>query len=150
MDNIKAFINKAKENETLMKKLDALGEKDAGVDQIIALAAENGFIITANEIEEYKSGILADREKYGKLSEKELASVVGGGLPTENRYNPKICSQYGKVHYYCVGFLELVNCDHFRQSFSNGGWRIDLECAMGYYNYCVVKDKHSSGGGSLA
>jgi len=150
MDNVKAFINKAKENETLMAKLDALGERDAGVDEITALAAENGFTITAGEIEEYKSGVLADREKHGKLSEEELASVAGGGLPTENRYNPKICSQYSKVHYYCVGFLQLCHCDHFRCSTSSNGYREDLECVMGYYKYWEFKENHGRDSGSLA
>ena len=112
MSQLKAFIEKAQSDKELMAKLDELGAKDAGADEIIALAKENGFTITADEIENQKRGELAT----GELSEEELETVAGGeGGPTMNRYDPKTCKNMVESKYNCMGFLGWCWCDHFRR-----------------------------------
>jgi len=113
MDQIKALIEKAQSDKELMAKLDALGEKDAGADEIIALAKEYGITVNAEEIEKLKSEDEYSSES-GELTEEELEDVAGGA-PSENRYDPKTCKNMTRTKYNCVGFLTLCWCDHYRQ-----------------------------------
>jgi len=109
MSQLKAFIEKSKADKELMAKLDELGAKDAGADEIIALAKENGFTITADEIEKMKDG----DEASGELKEEDLEAVTGGW--TENRYDPKTCKNMSRNKYECKGFSEIIFCDHYRR-----------------------------------
>jgi len=111
MEQLKAFIEKAQSDKELMGKLDTLGEKDAGADEIIALAKESGFTITADEIVKLKSENTADS---AELKENELETVAGGVRPTHNRYDPKTCKNMTRTKYNCVGFLAIIQCDHYR------------------------------------
>ena len=52
MNQMTAFIEKAKSNGELMAKLDALGKNNAGTDEVISLAAEHGFTVTKEDVEE--------------------------------------------------------------------------------------------------
>ena len=115
MEQLKAFIEKAKTDKVLAEKLDILGIKGAGDDEIIALAAEYGFTITKEEIENIKSHS-CNSCKSCELKEEDLENVAGGRI-TQNRYNKDICSCYTEPHYYCVGFLSSSWCDHFRREF---------------------------------
>ena len=108
MSQLKAFIEKAQSDKELMAKLDELGAKDAGVDEVIALAKENGFTITADEIEKMKDG----GEESGELAEEDLEAVAGGAWPTANRYDSS-CKNMKTTKYNCVGFLSKVWCDHY-------------------------------------
>jgi len=110
MEQLISFIEKAQSDKELMAKLDVLGEKDAGTDEIIALAKENGFTITADEIEKLKSENTADS---AELKEDELETVAGGG--SQNRYDPKSCKNMYRTKYNCVGFLSACWCDHYRK-----------------------------------
>ena len=51
MEQIKLFIEKAKTENELMAKLDALGAKGAGADEVVVLAAEYGFTVTKEDME---------------------------------------------------------------------------------------------------
>jgi len=108
MSQLKAFIEKAQSDKELMAKLDALGEKDAGADEIIALAKENGFTVTADELEKIKDG----GEESGELAEEDLEAVAGGW--SQNRYD-STCKNMTRTKYNCVGFVGLCYCDHYRQ-----------------------------------
>ena len=130
MEQIKAFIEKANTNSELMTKLDALGAKNVGAEDFIALAAEYGFTFTEQEYEQAKTHT---RAKTGELSEEDLDAVSGGG--TENRYNEERCREY-KYSKRCEmgneGIWErfwCINrpCDHYRDE---GGrhW-----CVMGCF-----------------
>ena len=130
MNQIKAFFEKAKTDNELMAKLNELGEKEAQEEEIIRLAAENGFTITAEEIEQARNTQLT-----GELSEEELDKVAGGSL-TQNRWNPEKCKEYGRTYHNCYGFLDLVRCDHYRQFATSQ--RSDTRhhiCAMGVFDY---------------
>ena len=100
MNQMKAFIEKAKNDKELMAKLNALGASGAGADKIVALAAEYGFAITE---EDYRQAAeMAGTRKAGELKEEDLEAAAGGA--TQNRYNPDVCGKYTKVEWECVGF----------------------------------------------
>ena len=76
MTQMQAFIEKAKNDKALMAKLDALGVAGAEPDKIIALAAEYGFTITA---EDYRQAAkAAGEQKTGELNEEDLEAAAGG------------------------------------------------------------------------
>ncbi|MCL2010655.1 MAG: hypothetical protein FWG71_08975 [Synergistaceae bacterium] len=54
-------------------------------------------------------------KKSMELQETELEGASGGA--TQNRYDPAKCRQYKEASYDCVGFLQLVWCDHYRKNF---------------------------------
>ena len=126
MEQINALIEKAKSDKELMDKLDALGEKDAGNDEIITLAKEYGFTVTAEEIEKIKS----EGSTTGEIKEEELEAVAGGW--SENRYDPKTCKNITRKKYDCEGFLNWRWCDHFRKEYISG----ELEHEKSWYS-CV-------------
>jgi len=117
MEQLKALIEKAKSDKELMAKLDALGAKDAGDDEIIALAKEYGFTVTADEIGKLKNEV-ADSAGSNEITEDELEAVAGGW--SENRYDPNTCKNMTKRKYECIGFLGGCWCDHFRRVYSHG------------------------------
>ena len=146
MEQIKAFIEKAKSDSTLMAKLDALGKSGIGSDEVIALAAEYGFTFTVQEYEEaMKYG--GNCAKCGELSEADLDAVSGGCLfGTQNRYDPDKCTgTLGRTKYECVGFLNMSWCDHFKMDLLTQGSNIfQFDCAMGAFSY-----KGHSGGAPI-
>ena len=117
MEQLNAFLRKAIKEEALMDKLNKLGSKDAGDDEIIKVAAENGFTVTKEEIEEFQN------QKTGqcKLNEEDLKDVAGGdgaeGWPTEDRFDPKVCPGLRRTRFECVGLAQLIWCDHL--------WRVN-------------------------
>ena len=139
MDQMQAFIEKARNDKELMAKLDALGAGGAGAepDKIVALAAEYGFSITEEDYR--KANEQTGVRKTGELKEEDLEAVAGGA--TQNRYDPEICSKYTAVHYNCVGFLAWNWCDHYRREYlppvSSGpsAERYQYTCVMGRYDY---------------
>jgi len=70
MEQLKAFIEKAKSDKELEDKLTALHLNNAAAEEYVTLAADNGFTITADEFNE--------RKKKRKLSEEQLEEVAGG------------------------------------------------------------------------
>jgi len=70
MEQLKAFIEKAKSDNELTEKLNRFGEKGAGADEYIKIAAEYGFTITEDEFEK--------ANKANELSEEQLEDIAGG------------------------------------------------------------------------
>ena len=131
MEQMKLLIEKAKSDEALMAKLDALGAKGAGAEEIVALAAEYGFTITK---EGYESELASARApKTEELSEEDLEAVAGG-RDTQNRFDAAVCKNIIEVQYRCVGFLEMVWCDHYRRE-SAGHNKLRHTCVMGRFDY---------------
>ena len=145
MEQLKAFIEKAKTDSALLAKLNALGAKNAEAGEIIALAAEHGFAITAGEYAEaVKCG--GNCARCGELNEQELDAVAGGGGSrhgdaTQNRYDPNICTpSLGRTRYECVGFMNFIWCDHYyleQIEYSASGLDpvYSHKCAKGAFNY---------------
>ena len=132
MNQMQSFIEKAKNDKDLMAKLDTLGASGAEADKIVALAAEHGFSITA---EDYQQAVeMAGTQKAGELAEEDLEAVAGG-TPTEDRHDPAVCSQYNDTHYWCVGFLKIVKCVWYYEVTKNnyGGWQ--RMCGKGHFNH---------------
>ena len=68
-ENVQAFCAKADTDEALGKKIAHVEPGDGALDQVVKIAAEAGFDVTASEI------ISAGR---AALSDEELESVAGG------------------------------------------------------------------------
>jgi len=132
MEQIKALIEKAESDNELMAKLDELGNKDAGADEIINLAKEYGFTVTADDSEQLKNESIKAAETE-EIKEEDLEAVAGGGGPTVNRYNPKTCVNLTRNKYDCKGFMGIAWCDHYRRTITKNkggvieGWH---SCAM--------------------
>jgi len=137
MEQLKAFLEKAGTDNDLSAKLEALGEDTKHSEKLIAIAAEHGFTVTQEEIEEAKSA-----KPKGQLSEEELETVAGGtggeeqseGIDgwTVNRYCPEWCKNLTEDRYACQH--PLFYCDHFRYVFERDeGFRVN------YYWYSCVK-----------
>lgn len=67
-EQLKAFLEKVKGDTSLQEKLKATGNFDA----VVAIANEEGFVITADNLQQAQS----------ELSEQELESVTGGTFAT--------------------------------------------------------------------
>ena len=135
MNQMQSFIEKAKNDKELMAKLDTLGASGAETDKIIALAADYGFNVTA---EDYRQAVeQAGPHKKGELAEEDLEAAAGGaGGATENRYNPEVCSKYTMVHYNCVGLLTMTCCDHYRMVYLGASHPDNRHtCQMGVFDY---------------
>ena len=65
-EQLKAFIAKAKDDQSIQEKLKAAADADA----VVAIAKAAGFVISADEIK------TASQE----LSDQELEGVAGGGI----------------------------------------------------------------------
>ncbi|MCL2071901.1 MAG: Nif11-like leader peptide family natural product precursor [Oscillospiraceae bacterium] len=133
MEQMQAFIEKARNDSSLMAKLDELGSAGAEDEKIIALAAEHGFSITVEECRAARES--AGACKTCELAEEDLESAAGGGTRyTQNRYDPEICKKYTTVHYNCVGFIETSWCDHYTRTkiTETEGHH---KCSMGVFDY---------------
>ena len=130
---MQAFIEKAKSDNALMARLDELGAAGASAEGVVALAAEHGFSITVEDCREAAAKSCPHRR--GELAETDLDDVAGGG--TQNRWDPKVCCNYAKVEYRCVGFLTWCWCDHYSRDIE-GNKDFGLyrhRCSMGRFNY---------------
>jgi len=137
MNQLQLFVEKAFENEELLEKVNKLSDGEPSDEEVIALAAEYGFNITSDDLE--KRIRTCSSCQSGRLEEEELEAVAGGTWNyTENRWNPAICKNHTKVHYYCVGFLEIIKCDHYREKPYNSrgeNYKYYFKCVMGIYDY---------------
>ena len=136
MEQLKAFLEKAKTDSELAAKLDELGSQKAVDDEYIALAAEHGFTFTKEDIEQMKS---EEPKHCGscELQEEDLDNVAGGG-GGHDRFNDEICRQYKDVHYYCVGFLRFAWCKYYERKFvkeTSDGTIYWHKCKKDYFSY---------------
>ena len=142
MEQMQAFIEKAKNDKELMAKLDALGASGAGPDkmpgEIVALAAEYGFSITEEDYR--KANEQAGAQKTGELKEEELEAAAGGGRPTGNYYDPKTCDNVKTRQSFCQGFLLLIPCDHYVMI--DGFYDTHYKCNMGCFDYKEPKPEY--------
>ena len=133
MEQLKLFLEKAKTDSELAARLDALGAKKAGDDEVIALAAEHGFTFTKEDIEQMKQ---EEPKHCGscELQEEELENISGG---EHDRHNPEICSQYKDVHYHCVGFFSVNWCKYYERTElpKQGGLGYRHKCQKEYFDY---------------
>jgi predicted ribosomally synthesized peptide with nif11-like leader len=74
MENAKAFLGLLSSDKSLRGKV-AGGGEDAALKSMVALGAEKKLSFTAAELKDAAQEI----KKSGKLSEKELDAVAGGG-----------------------------------------------------------------------
>jgi len=111
MEQLKAFFDKANMDPELMAKIEALGEKNEQLDKVIALAAEYGFTITIEEIEQFKHNTDV-QDGSNELSEEQLKNVAGGA--SKDRYCPEWCKNLKEHRWAC--FVPFVDCDHFYKS----------------------------------
>jgi len=148
MTQMQSFIEKVKNDKELMTKLDALGANGAEADKIIALAAEYGFNMTEEDFRRVVEAAEAQHMKTGELGEEDLDAVAGGnGGATQNRWDPKVCNNYDRTHYYCVGFLASCWCDHYERKWyytDKTGYTEYTTyrhiCHMGRFNYIADHD----------
>jgi len=129
MEQLKAFLEKANQDMELMEKLEALSKNSEEVynDTIIALAAENGFTIAADELEKLNSNA-----QHGEISEEQLEAVTGGA--SVNRYCPEWCKGLTKARMAC--WFPIVWCDHYREThYTESAHYIETtySCAMGAF-----------------
>ena len=66
-EQLKAFLEKVKEDTSLQEKLKAASDADA----VVSLAKEEGFSISVDDLKNAQSKL--------KLSDEELEDVAGGG-----------------------------------------------------------------------
>ena len=66
-EQLKAFLEKVKDDTALREKIKSVSD----VDAVLAIAKETGFAITADDIQSMKSS--------SELSEDELEKATGGG-----------------------------------------------------------------------
>ena len=136
MEQIQAFIEKAKNDSGLMAKLDELCASGAEPDKIIVLAAEHGFTFTE---EDYRAAReQAGGRKSGELAEEDLEAAAGGSTYTQNRYDPNRCKGLTKlISGVCEAFL--LDCDHFKSewvrgtSTASGDKQYNFSCNMGAF-----------------
>ena len=140
MEQLKAFLEKAGTDEEISEKLEALGKEAEHTEKLKAIAAEYGFNITTEEIEEAKTNF----EKLNKkLTDEDLEEVTGGtARGTVNRYCPSWCKNRTEYRYACRH--PFFWCDHYSCEFSySKGWKdyYYYACAMGAYpRYLVEHD----------
>ena len=75
-ENVQAFCAKADTDEALGKKLAQVEPGDGALDQVVKIAAEAGFDVTANEI--ISVGRAVQGPEGEALSDEELSAVAGG------------------------------------------------------------------------
>ena len=90
VENVKAFFEKAAEDEALQEKLKALAEREEAIyADLVHIASEAGCEFTTADAR--KARVEAVRE----LSEQEMEQVAGGSCLSERSY-PETCMR--RIH----------------------------------------------------
>ena len=76
MEQIKAFIEKIKTDESLRLSMESLAEKKADIKEVLKLAEDQGFNFTREEWDSYAKA--AFEAKKGEVTDDQLAAVAGG------------------------------------------------------------------------
>ena len=95
MNQIQAFIEKAKSDENILANIKELSKKETSDDEIISLAADYGFTITKDDIESMKN----HKTESGELNEEDLEKVAGGA--------GSYCNTMKKT---CTNMINIVAC----------------------------------------
>jgi len=72
VEQINLFMEKAQTDEGLAVRLKEMQVRNATVEELITLAAEHGFTVTKEDVEQ------PNRKVSGELSEEQLEEIVGG------------------------------------------------------------------------
>ena len=72
-EQLKAFLEKVKEDTSLQEKLKAAANA-AESDAVLAIAKEAGFMISAEDLKDFKNA------QFSEISDEELEGVAGGYL----------------------------------------------------------------------
>ena len=123
MEQINLFMEKVQADEGLAAKLKEMQANNTTVEDFIALAAEHGFTVTKEDVEQPTC------KGSGELSEEELSDAVGGSRSSSTCYyrsdgnGPKpqggyACTNHIKCHFYkdkcfCYGTPNCVCGSHF-------------------------------------
>ena len=136
MEQLHAMLEKAKTDKELTARLYELSQKDDASDEIIALAAEYGFAVTAEDLENHKSC----GGKCSELSAEELATVSGGTNP--ERYDPVACHSHGRTRLECVGVLWMPWCRYYSKKAVKSGFfqMYHHKCEKGAFDYVGSDD----------
>ena len=140
-----SMLEKAKTDMAFMDKLEELGRKNAAPEEIVALAAEYGFSITAEDLKSCNGNCT----KCGELSSEELETVSGGkDIPQgidNDRFDPNACHAHGRTRYECVGFLQIIYCKYYSKTIIKNSFprRYHHVCAKGAFNYTGNADGDS-------
>jgi len=132
MNQIELFIEKAQTEAELAAKLEEMRVNDAGTDEFIALAAEYGFTLTKEDIEQ-------PPDASSELCMDELEIVAGGDRGgarqtcffIQGKHNGRERDSYGwycknrnRCHYFtemckCYGTTNCKAGQHFRKIVCN-------------------------------
>ena len=95
MNQIQVFIEKVKSDENILANLKELSNKEIPDDEIISLAAEYGFTISKDDIENMKNNKIESNE----LNEEDLEKVAGGA--------GSYCNTMKRT---CTNMINIVAC----------------------------------------
>jgi len=123
MEQLRAFIEKIESDNELKAKVEVFVEKANQPDEIITIAAEYGFIITADDLDNFS--------KHKELNKEELEEVVGGS--PHFTIGDKNISRADKCWFVPTGKIKtgLAQCGSF----------CGLYTKCGCYAYSVCVDK---------
>ena len=92
-------------NQELVNK----ARKAKSVEELLALAKENGIELTTEQAKEYFAQLNPTK---GELSDDELEDVAGGGcFPEEERYCPN-CQTRLELRASCHGLYSFYQCNN--------------------------------------
>ncbi len=82
MEQIKAFFGKINTEVSLQEQMKSLAERNAGIEDIIALANEHGFAFTEGEWADFAQ----KNAPAGELMDEQLVDVAGGKVENKSLY----------------------------------------------------------------
>ena len=102
MEQLVLFIKRASSDEEIKAKIDALGDRKNDADAIISIAAEYGFVFTAEDFNQ--------RMTNTELNEEELEAVAGGGGDV---FSCKFKSEYNVIYPKVINGVLRAECCHW-------------------------------------
>ena len=78
---LKQFFQIASQDQQMQGKLKAAPNREAYLNSCVELGREKGFSFTSDEVATALNGAKKTKAAKNELSEKELNTVAGGGLP---------------------------------------------------------------------
>jgi len=136
VEQLKAFIEKVNSDKELLEKVDALGAKGANNDELISLAAECGFTITADELDEKKKSLVLDEEQL-----QEVVGGTGGGSADKCWFTPTGRTKTEKMFGEDIPFAEcgstcwqINTCWCYKRQYADRGICVDKWHELEYWD----------------
>ena len=136
MEQINLFMEKAQEDEELAAKLKEMQASKATVEKFIAFAAEHGFTVTKEDVEQ-------PPKVSGELSEQQLDEVAGGKTKHQCFFiaaspvsTKEIRGVYTSRNFTFTKCTNAVRCNWFRESCRCNG---TVNCQDGYHNEDFIR-----------